>query len=135
MIRFFSLLVFLLFSGFSVAHADFEKGEALMEQGDFAGALEFWLPMAEMGHAPSQHRVGELYLEGICYPQSFESAVKWYSKSAEQGYAPAQVNLGELYEKGLGVSKDLDQAQSLYKSALEQGYEKARTRLEKLTAH
>lgn len=112
--------------------AEIEKGEAAMNAGDFAAALEHWLPLAEMGHPLAQQRLGELYIEGICYPQSYENAAKWYSKSAEQGHAQSQVQLGDLYAKGLGVPKDPDMAKKLYRQASDQGNEMARNRLEKM---
>jgi hypothetical protein len=38
--------------------ADYQKGLAAYEQGDFATALREWEPLAEQGDADAQHKLG-----------------------------------------------------------------------------
>ena len=83
--------------------ADFNKGLAAAQSGDFATALREWKPLAEQGDADAQYFVGNMYRQGLGVPQDYKTAVKWYTLAAEQGYALAQFNLGVMYDKGEGV--------------------------------
>ena len=86
--------------------ADFQKGLAAAQSGDFATALREWAPLAEQGHARAQNNLGQMYSNGKGVPQDYKIARKWYTLAAEQGDAFAQFNLGQMYRKGEGVSKD-----------------------------
>ena len=86
--------------------ADFEKGFAAAQTGDFATALREWTPLAEQGGASAQYNLALMYDNGDGVLQDYKTAVKWYTLAAEQGYASAQTNLAILYAKGDGVIKD-----------------------------
>ena len=77
--------------------ADYQKGVAAAQSGDFATALREWKPLAEQGDASAQFNLGLMYYDGEGVPQNYKTAVKWYSLAAEQGYADAQFNLGLMY--------------------------------------
>jgi len=79
------------------AWADFDEDWAAYERGDYATALEEWLPLAEGGNAIAQHNLGEIYLRGKGVPQDEVEALKWYHVAAEQGDAEAQFALGSYY--------------------------------------
>ena len=86
--------------------ADFDKGLAAAQSGDFATALGEFRPLAEQGHAFAQYNLGVMYDKGEGVPQDYKTAAKWYTLAAEQGVARAQYNLGLMYRKGEGVSQD-----------------------------
>ena len=86
--------------------ADFQKGVAAYDSGDFATALREWRPLAEKGDADAQFNLGVMYSKGQGVPQDYKTAVKWYTLAAEQGVASAQTNLGWMYDKGYGVKQD-----------------------------
>ena len=86
--------------------ADFDKGLAAAQSGDYATALREWKPLAEQGYASAQLNLGVMYNNGRGVPQDYETAVKWYTLAAEQGTAVAQYNLGTMYALGNGVIQD-----------------------------
>jgi hypothetical protein len=86
--------------------ADYQKGIAAYESGDYASALREWMPLAEGGDAYAQTILGVMYDEGQGVRQDYKTAVKWYKLAAEQGDALAQGNLGAMYAFGRSVLKD-----------------------------
>ena len=101
--------------------ADFEKGVAAYDNGDYAIALREWTPLAKQGHARAQAGLGVMYEEGQGVPQDYKTAVKWYTLAAEQGDTYAQTNLGHMYDNGDGVPQDYKTAVKWYTLAAEQG--------------
>ena len=83
--------------------ADFQKGFAAAQSGDYATALREWTPLAEQGDATAQFNLGLMYDNGQGVPQNHKTAVKWYRLAAEQGIAFAQGNLGVMYGTGRGI--------------------------------
>jgi uncharacterized protein len=90
--------------------ADFAKGLAAYQKGDFPAAAKEWRPEAEDGDARTQFNLGLLYLDGKGVPQDPGEAAKWFRRSAEQGYTEAQHNLGAMYGTGQGVRRDYVEA-------------------------
>ena len=86
--------------------ADFDKGLAAAQSGDFATALREWRPLAEQGIANAQFNLGLMYANGYGVPLDNKTAVKWYTLAAEQGHARAQNLLGLMYALGEGVIQD-----------------------------
>ena len=117
------IIPLVLFSLISPASwgADFEKGVAAAQSGDYATALREWTPLAEQGHAGAQKNLGLMYHNGHGVPQDYKAAMKWYKLAAEQGYAGAQTNLGVMYRYGQGVAQDYKAAVKWYTLAAEQG--------------
>jgi TPR repeat protein len=105
----------------ALAHADFQAGLDAYKRGDYAIALNNWLPLAEQGDASAQYLLGLLYHDGKGVPQDYAQARDWYRKAAEQGNASAQVNLGTLYYHDQGVPQDYTQARKWWLKAAEQG--------------
>tara|TARA_R110000787_G_scaffold189912_2_gene301484 strand:- start:1546 stop:2139 length:594 start_codon:yes stop_codon:yes gene_type:complete len=119
LITFFTLLFCLTSSvGWS---ADFQKGLAAAERGDFVTALREWTPLAEQGNTHAQFNLGVMYQNGQGVLQNYKTAVKWYRLSAEQGTAFAQYNLGQMYIRGDGVTQDDKTALKWYRLSAEQG--------------
>lgn len=111
----------------SLAQADFQDGLDAYDRGDYATALNEWLPMGKQGDPPVQFLLGIMYYNGKGVPQDFTEAGRWYRLAAEQGYAGAQYYLGLMYENGEGVSQDDKEAFHWYRLAAEQGHAGAQT--------
>ena len=88
----------LLFSAGS-AWADYDDGMEAYERGDYATALQKWLPLAEQGGAMAQAMIGSMYDEGMGVPKNDAEAVKWLIKAAEQGHENAKRHLKYLEAK------------------------------------
>jgi TPR repeat protein len=105
------------------ALADLTAGQAAYDKGDYATALEEFLPLAQGGDAIAQLRLGYMYEFGRGVPQNDKDAVRWFRAAAEQGNADAQFSLGFLYEVGFdrGVLQNYKEAVRWYRVAAEQG--------------
>ena len=101
--------------------ADFQKGVAAYNSGDFATALREFRALAEQGDALAQSSLGAMYAKGQGVTQDYKEAVKWYRKAAERGFAGAQLNLGVRYAKGEGVIQDLVYAHMWFNIAASAG--------------
>lgn len=106
----------------ALAAADFDRGLAAYEIGDYGVALEAWLPLAKRGDAAAQHNLAVLYDHGQGVPEDDELALKWYRRAAENGHAASQYTLGLIYSKGHGVQRDMREALDWYQQAAEQGH-------------
>ena len=105
--------------------ADFQKGLAAHERGDFNTALREWKPLAEQGDARAQGLLGGMYELGQGVPQDDKAAVKWYRLAAKQRYAYAQYRLGWMYGSGRGVPQDYVYAHMWFNLAAASGNEQA----------
>ncbi len=99
-------LVVLLGSTGTSWGADYQKGLAAHQSGDFATALREWKPLAEQGYVYAQSNLGQMYHNGEGVLQNYKTAFKWYTLAAEQGHVSAQYNLGVMYFQGEGVPQD-----------------------------
>ena len=105
--RIISLTLAVFFGSVGISWgADFNKGVAAAQSGDFATALREWTPLAKQGDADAQFSLGVMYEKGEGVAKDNKAAVKWYTLAAEQGLADAQFNLGVMYANGTGVIKD-----------------------------
>ncbi len=111
------------------AWAGFDEGLAAYDRGDYATALEEWLPTAEQGDARAQYALGAIYDHGYGLPQDYAEAIKWYRMAAEQGVADAQSDLGTKYFIGQGVPQDFTDAERWWHMAAEQGFASAQINL------
>ena len=124
-IIYFHLLVLFiaaLSSKISVS-ADIEKGIEAYKQGDYATALEEWLPIAKQGNAEAQFAVGLVFDQGLNVVPDYKAAVKWFTLASKQGHIFAQSNLGWKYHKGQGVAQDDVQAFKWWSIAASKGHE------------
>ena len=112
---------------------DFNKGLAAYEAGDYDSALEEWNPLAEMGNASAQYKLGYMYKTGKGVPLDYGGAVRWYHLAAIQGNASAQSNLGFMYKTGKGVPQDFLQAYMWYEIANISGHKDAEKWLHNLS--
>lgn len=106
----------------SVARADsLEEVVEAYNKGNYAQVLELLHPLAAMGIADAQYRLGFIYHMGKGVDQDYQKAAKWYYLAAEQGHAVAQNNLGWMFDVGKGVAQDYQEAVKWYRLAAEQG--------------
>lgn len=121
-------IFFLIFFPLS-SHADFEAGVTAYDQGDYAAALQEFLPLAQQGHIKAQFNMGLLYEKGQGVPQDLQEAYRWYYLAGAQGDAYTQNVLGKLFEYGQGVPQDYIQAIYWYGLAAGQGLAEAQFHL------
>ncbi len=102
---------------------DFEGGLAAYERGDYLTAADLWRPLAEVGDAEAQYRLGELYRLGQGVPEDPAAAGKWHLAAAEQGHARAMYYLALMYYRGRGADweRDYVRAYVWFKLAAEEG--------------
>ena len=93
--------------GFTAAQAQggneaaMKAGIDAWDQGDFAGAVRVWRPLAEKGDPDAQFNLGQAYKQGRGVSENLASALGWYEKAAQRGHPQAQVNVGLLlYNSG-----------------------------------
>tara|TARA_B100000959_G_scaffold176544_1_gene184821 strand:+ start:56 stop:598 length:543 start_codon:yes stop_codon:yes gene_type:complete len=109
--------------------ADFYKGQAAAQSGDYEAAAKWFTLAAEQGDADAQNKLGFMYRKGKGVVQDYKTAVKWFTLSADQGDADAQYHLGFMYRHGLGVVQDYKTAVKWYTLSAEQGYAEAQYHL------
>ena len=129
LLRWMMLVALSLLVSFPSWSADFGKGLAAYERGDYVTALREWRPLAEQGHAKAQFNLGVMYADGEGIQQDYGQAAQWYRRAAEQGDADAQTNLGWMYGTGRGVPQNYGQAVEWYRLAADQGYAMAQYNL------
>ena len=102
--------------------ADFDKGVAAYESGDFATALREWRPLAKQGNAVCPVQSGwDVRRSDEVFHRIIRPRRSGYRLAAEQGDAGAQFNLGGMYDSGEGVPQDYKTAAKWYRLAAEQG--------------
>jgi TPR repeat protein len=121
-----TLATLLIFSCVTAWAADFDKGLAAHNAGDYIAALAELRPLAEQGKASAQLNLGVMYAYGEGVIEDDKEAVKWYRLAAEQGDANAQSNLGLKSRKGQGVIQDNVYAHMWWNIAAASGDEQAR---------
>ena len=83
MLRWMMRVALSLLVSFPSWSADFGKGLAAAERGDYVTALREWRPLAEQGHAKAQFNLGVMYKKGMGVAQDYSQAAKWYRRAAE----------------------------------------------------
>ena len=114
--------------------AEFQKGLAAAQSGDYATARRIWTPLAEQGHSTAAYNLGTMYIFGHGVSPDDKIALKWHSLAAEHGHLPAMTSLGWKYATGGVVKKDRVRAHMWWNIAAASGYKnavKARDKIEK----
>lgn len=111
----------LLALGSAAAAGPLEDGTAAFERSDYAAAVGLWRPLAELGNAAAQAKLGMAYAIGGGVPQDFVLAVQWFRKAADQGDPDGEYGLGALYDGGQDVPEDDALAAKRYRKAADQG--------------
>ena len=102
--------------------ADFATAAQLYERGDFEGAFEQWQALANQGDMRAQHRLAQMFREGIGVPRDDRAAASWFRQAAEQGSTEARYELALLYSLGRGVPRDRSRAAYWYGLLAEDGH-------------
>lgn len=110
-------------------------GREAANNGDYAGAVAIWRPLAEAGDLAAQTYMGIMHENGLGVPQDWRQAFAWYERAARRGYARAQYHLGFMYQHGRGVQRSQDEALDWYRLAAAQGNVHAQYNLGKMYAH
>jgi TPR repeat protein len=97
--------------------AGLDEGVKAYREGDFAKALEEFLPLAAAGDVAVQNQVAAMYYTGQGAPQDFAKAAEWFRKAAGAGSADGQYCLGKLYYYGQGVPQNFEDAAKLLTEA------------------
>lgn len=79
----------------------------------------------EEGHAPSCHKLGQIYALGAEVELNGPRAVRYYTKACDSGIAQSCDALAAMLEYGLGVPQDAMQATSLFTKACNGGVAEA----------
>lgn len=58
----------------------FEQASALLKAGDYAGAFQLLLPLAQQGAASAQYNLGVLYGKGQGTEKNMREAFKWLAR-------------------------------------------------------
>ncbi len=111
------LLLALCLMAAAPAAAGIEEGKQAYREGDYARALEEFLPLAAAGDPTVQNQVAAMYYTGLGTPQDFSKAAEWFKKSAATGNADGQYCLGKLYFHGQGVLQNFEEAAKLLTDA------------------
>ncbi|EFL51099.1 Sel1 domain protein repeat-containing protein [Solidesulfovibrio fructosivorans JJ]] len=100
-----------------LARAGLEEGKQAYRAGDYAKALEEFLPLADAGDAAVQNQVAAMYYTGLGVPKDYAKAAEWFKKSAASGNPNGQYCLGKLLYYGQGVPQNFDDAAKLLAEA------------------
>lgn len=102
----FKSLLFLTVAIAAPAHAQTVKaGIEAWRQGDAAGAVAIWKPLAAKGNADAAFNLGQAYRLGKGVPINLGEAQKWLEVAARKGHVDAQTTLGLLlFSSGNRVS-------------------------------
>jgi len=86
-----------------------------------AAAAKWYELSAELGFAPAQYRIGNLYEKGAGVSRDIAKAKTWYQLAAASGNASAMHNLAVLFAMGADGVADNDSAAIWFKRAAEHG--------------
>ncbi|GAB4151021.1 MAG: hypothetical protein Tsb0016_23000 [Sphingomonadales bacterium] len=101
--------------------ADLLDGVRLYEQGDYAGAIEIWQPLAEQNDPNALFNMGQVYRLGRGVETDPARAREFYERAAVQGHIAAQGYLGTLLYFGDESLRDVDAAIQWWRRAASHG--------------
>ncbi len=130
------LLITLVLLGYSATaqstRLNFDHGVTAAEAGNYAEAYCIWRPLADVGHAEAQYRLGWLYAKGLGLAVNESTALYWWEQAANLGHTEALFRLGWAYEHGEGVQQDMSSAIQFYLEAARHQQEDAQEILQDL---
>ncbi|MEO5321709.1 peptidoglycan-binding protein [Mesorhizobium sp. CC13] len=88
---------------------------------DMKSAGQWYEKSAELGFAPAQYRIGNMYEKGLGVDRDVSKAKTWYQLAAAQGNASAMHNLAVLLAMGADGTVDNDTAARWFIDAAELG--------------
>lgn len=96
-------------------------GVRLYEQGDYAGAIAIWQPLAAQEDANALFNMGQVYRLGRGVEADVARARDYYERAAVQGHIAAQGYLGTLLYFGDENLRDVDKAIEWWQTAAANG--------------
>ncbi|RME62320.1 MAG: sel1 repeat family protein, partial [Alphaproteobacteria bacterium] len=100
---------------------DLLEGVRLYEQGDYAGAIAVWQPLAEQNDPNALFNMGQVYRLGRGVETDIAKAKDYYERAAVQGHVAAQGYLGTLLYFGDASLRDVDKAIEWWRTAAANG--------------
>ncbi len=118
-----SLIAFVvLAASMTTVSAGFDEGLSAYQAGNYATALNEWMPLAERGDAKAQGQLARLYYRGEGVTKDPKRAADWAKKAADQGDANGENLLGIFITNGdAGFDKDEAEGARWYAKAAEKG--------------
>ncbi|MCP4070735.1 MAG: sel1 repeat family protein [Hyphomicrobiales bacterium] len=112
---FFTARLVLLLTIASPALAELETARDLMDEGNFAEAMQQLQPAARSGNAEAEELIGVMYAMGLGVARDDTRAFEWYLRASMKGHPGAQSGVGWYYEVGRGMpAPDLVRAYMWY---------------------
>ncbi len=87
----------------TIAAAEIETARDLMDNGEYAAAMEELRPAARSGNAEAEELIGVMYASGLGVERDDIRAFEWYLRAAMKGHPGAQSGVGWYYEVGRGI--------------------------------
>lgn len=129
MIRFFSTLLFALFSLASFAGVDPASDDARFNGdrcygfGDFETAMKYYERAVNIdgNNIRAITRIASMYKRGLGVKRNYKTALDWYMKAASTGDANSIFNVGSFFLAGQGVKRNTEEAMRWFELASEKG--------------
>ncbi len=124
-----SCMMLTIFFISSISYAESNQAIQLFRKGfnlhfgknkDDQKAIEFLRKSSDLGHAPAQYLLAQIYEEGVNGKKNINEAIKYYKAAASNGFVHAQSYLGFLYSSGELIRKDYEMAFKYYSMASKQ---------------
>lgn len=97
------------------------EGLRRYEAGDYAGAMEQWRPLAQIGNGDALFNLGQLYRLGQGVAVDLAMAESFYAQAAKAGHVTAEANLATIYYFNAATRERRGQAIRLWRSAASHG--------------
>ena len=107
----------------------FNKGLISYDQGDYARAFEFWLPLAQTDDLAAMRNVALLLKDGKGVERDSERALYFFERAGRAGLVSAQVNAAFMHLNGEGTPQDYKTASFWFHAAAVAGVPAARYNL------
>ena len=85
-------------------------------------AMAWYISSSENDFPQASLRLGQIYRDGVLWPQNYEDAAELFRAAADAGNAEAEFELAKLYEAGMGVDRSPLLANLWFNRAAVQGY-------------
>ena len=120
MIRPTIFMVALAFGAGPVLADHWRQGKIAYANGDYATALNYWLPLIKKGNAAAQNNLGKMYNNGEGVLQDNIRAHMWYGIASANGHRSASAWRDEIAAKM--TSADISKAQSMARECMSSKY-------------
>ena len=110
----------LAFGAGPVLADNWTQGKVAYADGDYASALNNWLPLVKKGNAAAQNNLGKMYSNGEGVLQDNIRAHMWYGIASANGHRRAGEWRDETAAKM--TSADISKAQSMARECMNSNY-------------